>query len=245
MIPAPGDPPRGHGVATARVLRGPGPGARRVERFDIRGIAEFGAAAGAATGLDGGAWDDPEALPLDPDALRAQVIDAAREEAERQALEAYEAGFQRGMAAGREAFEESLAECAAALRAAVEAVAAERAAFLDSVEPEVMALVRLAAERAIRDAWTGDAERLARSVREALAVIADRQRITVRLNPADLDALRAHEVRLLEEFPGVEELSLHADAAIAPGGCVAVSEQMQADVRLETILARMLEALDG
>jgi flagellar biosynthesis/type III secretory pathway protein FliH len=247
MIPPAGEPPHGHGVAMARVLHAAKATSRGVERFDIRGIAEF--EDGTPNALGGpqtdAAWDDAGGAPPDPEALRAQVLAEARDEAERKVQEAYEEGYRRGMEAGREAFEESIAQCAEALQNAAQAIAGERAAFLDSVEPEVMSLVRIAVERALRDAWTDDSGRLAQSVREALAVIVDRQRLTVRLHPDDLDALRAHEVTLLEEFPGVEELSLHADAAITPGGCVVESGLMQADVRLETILARMLEALDG
>jgi flagellar biosynthesis/type III secretory pathway protein FliH len=237
----------GRGLTKARILKQAQPGRSRVSPFDIRGIDEF-APKVIPTLLpeEEPAFDaEAEEEAIDPETLRAQVLAEARAEAERKVHEAYQEGLRRGMEAGQEAFEASLAQCVQALHEAAEAIAAHRLSFIDSVEPQVISLTRQLTERIARHAWAQNPERIQESVREALGQLADAQQLTVRLHPDDMAALREHQVQLLEEFPGVASLSLLADDTITPGGCVIASAQMQADARLETILARVLEALDG
>lgn len=236
----------GRGLVKARILKHTQIGRNRVSPFDIRGIDEF--APKVLTSLmpaDEPEYDaEAEEEVIDPETLRAQVLAEARAEAERKVHEAYQEGLRRGMEAGREAFDASLADCVAALREATEAIEAHRLAFIDAVEPQVIALTRQLAERVARQCWTQHPARIQESVREALAQLADAQQLTVRLHPDDVAALREHQVRLLEEYPGVH-LSLLGDESITRGGCVIASAVMQVDARLETILARVLEAMDA
>jgi flagellar assembly protein FliH len=120
---------------------------------------------------------------------------------------------------------------------------AARDAFLESLEPQVVELVTLIAERILRRECATDRDLILRTVRRALEVISDRQRLTVRLNPDDAAALRAHEIRLLEEFPGLQPLLIEPDAAITPGGCTVESATAHVDARLETLLAGVIDAL--
>lgn len=236
----------GRGLVKAKILKQAQPSRSRIERFDIRGVDEF-APKEIVTLLpdEPELVEEPEAEVVDPEVLRAQVLAEARAEAEAKVHEAYQEGLRRGTEAGLAAFEASLAQCTQALHEAAEAIAAHRMAFIDALEPQVVALTRLVAERVARHAWTNNPDRIHQSVREALAQLADAQQVAVRLHPEDLAALREHKVQLLDEFPGVEAMSLQADESITPGGCVIATAQMQADARLETILARVLEALDA
>lgn len=184
---------------------------------------------------------------LDPETLRASVIsDAlaeARREAEHKVNEAYEQGLARGIAAGEERFRESLAECEQALRGTAEAMRAAYQEFLDSLEPEVFELVRLVAERVLDRELRQDTQAIHATLRRALACIADRAHLTVRLHPDDLTAVREHKVTLLEEFEAVKHLDLAPDPDLSPGSCVVDSERMHVDARLETLLENVLNEL--
>ncbi|MDQ1258019.1 MAG: flagellar assembly protein FliH, partial [Candidatus Hydrogenedentes bacterium] len=112
-----------------------------------------------------------------------------------------------------------------------------------SLEPEVVKLVRQIAEALIHREVQTDPELIHRTVRKALSAILDRERLVVRVNPVDLEALRSNKVALLDEFDGVEVLDVEADPSIAPGGCVVDSELMHVDARIKTQLKRVLAAL--
>jgi flagellar biosynthesis/type III secretory pathway protein FliH len=190
---------------------------------------------------------DAGSLPVDPSAMREQVLadtlGAAREEAERKVREAYEEGRRRGFEEGRLEFEASVAQCARALETAAAEIRAAHARFMDSLEPEVFELAGLVAARILdREART-DPDHVHRVVRRAIGCIADQARLTVRVHPDDLAALKTHKVTLLEEFAGVEHLEVVADDNVSPGGCTVDSARMHVDSRLETLLANILDEL--
>ena len=186
---------------------------------------------------------EEEAQAIDPEAIRAAVMAEARAEAEAMVKEAYAKGYERGTQDGREAFEQSIAQSAAALDRAAAAIGTARGAFFESLEPQVVELATLIARRVLSREVRADPELIHRTVRHALEKIADRQRLRVVLNPQDMEAFRTHKLSLLEDFAGVEELEVEADGRVSPGGCEVESELMQVDARLETLLARVLDAL--
>lgn len=180
---------------------------------------------------------------FDPEEIRQAVLAEAKAEAEAKVKEAYAEGLRRGEEAGRAEFEATIAHAAEALEAAAEEMKAARDAFLESLEPQVVALSTLIAERVLHRELQSDPNLVQHSVRRALEVIADRQTLHVLVHPDDLEAMRAHQADLLESFPGIGELTLDADESVTPGGCVVESKEVQADMTLETLLASVLNAM--
>ena len=71
----------------------------------------------------------------------------------------------------------------------------------------------------------------------------DEERVVLRVNPQDLETLREHRIQLLEEFEGIKQLELQPDDTINPGGCVAVTEHLRIDGRLESQLEQIMNQL--
>jgi len=189
--------------------------------------------------------DEPEPEPVDPEALRAEVLAAAKAEAEQKVREAYEEGLKRGMAAGQAAFEESIAEVAEAVQSVAAQLEEIREGFLNALEPQVLDLAKAIAGRVLLHTVEETPALIQQSVRRALTELADHQQVTARLNPNDLEALREHKVTLLDEFPGIGSLHLEPDETITPGGCVVDSDLAQVDARWETLLTHVLDELDA
>lgn len=189
--------------------------------------------------------DEEDEAPVNLNDLREEVLAAARAEAEQKVQEAYQEGLARGMAAGQEKFEATLAHCAGALEVAAEALRETHEAFLNSLEPQVIALVKMAVSRVIEAESSLNPELLRNTVRRALEKLAGQIEVTLHLHPDDLEAIRQHEVTLLDHVPGVETLHLRASTGVEPGGCIAQSDSMEVDARLETLLAQALDALTG
>lgn len=184
-----------------------------------------------------------EPAPVDTEQLRQEVLAAARDEAAQKVQEAYQEGLSRGTEAGKEAFEATLAECAAALTSAGDQLEAAHRAFLENLEPQVIALVKDIAAKVIAvELQTNDAI-LARTVSRALSELVGEHAITLLLNPQDLEAMRDQEVKLLDSFPRITTLNLEADESIAPGSCIARTDTMDVDGRLDTLLAHVLDSL--
>jgi len=138
-----------------------------------------------------------------------------------------------------------VAGCAEAMHAAVAAMAAARQTFLDSLEPEVVELATLAARRVLTCELRMQEEVIQYTMRKALSVLADRQRLLIRLNPDDVDCVKRQEAMLFEEFAGIEQIEVEVDETIAPGGCEVRSETMEVNARLDVLLAEVLSGLGG
>lgn len=214
-----------------------------VTRFDRESLEEFPEEPVAPAGGDaegGGAVDE---TPLDPDAIREEILAAARVDAAQKVQEAYREGLEQGAQKGREQFEASLAQCTEALESASEAIQAAHERFVDSLEPQVVALVKSLVTRVIDTERRTNPEVLQQTVRRALEKLAGQYAVTLHLHPDDLAAIQAHEVALLDGVPGVESLQLVPSDGVQPGGCIARSESMEVDARLETLLGQVLDAL--
>ena len=185
-----------------------------------------------------------EEAPVDPEVLREQILAEARAEAERLVQEAYAEGKRRGEEAGAQAFRESVAEAAEALKGAAAAMESAREAFLESLAPEFGNLIRNITARVLDREVRTDPELIQRTARRALAALTDREQVKLRVNPADAAALREQQVTLLEEFDGVKHIEVLADETVGPGGCLAESELMASDARLDSLLETVLAALD-
>jgi len=82
---------------------------------------------------------------------------------------------------------------------------------LQSLEPQVAALAAAIAKRIVRREPSVDPERVRTTVREALGHFEKSERITKRLSTADLAAMEAQNIRLLDEFTAIENLEVVAD----------------------------------
>ena len=172
-----------------------------------------------------------------------ETIAALKAEAEEQVRAAYAEGLHRGEEAGRAQFLASVAHAAETLTTAAHAMQRARQQFLESLEPEVINMVRLVTERIVRREMRTDPELVGRTVRAALELMLDCERVTLLVNPDDLAALREQQVALLEEFEGVAHLEIRPDDSVEPGGCIADAPSMQVDGALKTQLQRVFDAM--
>jgi len=192
--------------------------------------------------VSGETADDEELAEPEPDP--AEILAEARLEAERKVQEAYAEGLHRGQQAGEEKFRASVGEAAESLGSVGEALSQGRAQFLEEMERAVVALAQAVSKRVLqRETRHADFELLRNTVRSAVNELLDRERVTVRLNPEDLQALKDQNVSLLDEFDGVPELDVSPDASVGRGGCVLETDSLHVDARLDTQLNKIFDAL--
>lgn len=176
---------------------------------------------------------------LDPAAILAQ----GREEAERKVREAYEEGLKRGTEAGKKKFDASVAQAEQLLNNASEALKTARTEFVNALEPQLVHLATAIASQILRREAELAPDLLQSTTRSALEHILDQERVTLHVNPIDLDVLRQQRVELLHEFDGISQLEILADESISPGGCIATSEKLHADAQIETQIEKILDRM--
>ncbi len=173
----------------------------------------------------------------------ASILAEARAEAEEKVREAFAEGLERGRKAGLKKFEDSVGEAEQVLKTAGEELKSARQAYLDDMEPRLAQLASAIAAKILgREAEIGE-DLVRNCARTALESIVDLERVTLKVNPGDLDAIREHKVKLLDEFDGLGQLEIVADESIEPGGCIAVSDRLHVDAQWETQIQQILEKL--
>jgi flagellar assembly protein FliH len=152
-----------------------------------------------------------------------------------------EAAYDEGFAAGVAHAQEQLSGPASALAAAVAQLQAIRADAADSIEADAVDLGLRIAEQALAAAMAVDRERVVDVVRGALRATVERERVTIQLNPADLELVRG-ALAELASIGGIEHLDVQEERRVTRGGAIVRTAVGEIDAQVETKLDRLRAA---
>lgn len=170
-----------------------------------------------------------------PSDLIAQAVAEAEAIREQARVDGEAAGYAAGL-------ERARAESAAALAAladAARAIDGTRGELAETLTAQAGELALLTAEQMLAGAIAVEPERITDVVRGALRRLADRHRVTVLVNPDDLELLARSVPTLQAELGGIEHLDVQADRRVARGGAVAQTVYGEIDA---TIAAQLQSA---
>ena len=178
------------------------------------------------------------------DRTPAEVMAHAMADAEAIREQARAEGHAAGYAEGFERARGEAAPLLAALAEASGAVTATRDELAEILTTQAAELALLTAEQMIAGAIAAQPERIVDVVRGALRRIADRHRVTVLVNPQELEVLSQSVPALQAELGGIEHLDVQADRRVARGGAIAqtVHGEIDASVSAQLQTARELVA---
>jgi flagellar assembly protein FliH len=168
--------------------------------------------------------------PLPPPPPPSEDPEAARAE-----------GYQAGLDAAR-------AELEPALRGLVEALAAaarERTQNADLLEREAVELALLLAEKIVCGAIAVAPERVLDVVQGTLRRVVERERVTVLVNPDDLELVRGAAERLTSALGGIERLEIQGERRVPRGGAVLRTAAGEVDGRIASQLERAREIVEA
>jgi flagellar assembly protein FliH len=171
----------------------------------------------------------------------ARVLAQANRDAERIRELAHAEGFQEGRAAGHEQGMAEISSGAAALGGAVEGIEALRAEVVESIEADAIELALRLAGKILAGALQARPELVVEVVQGALRRIGDRRRITVLVNPADLEVVKAALGELTAQGSGVESCEVQSDERVAVGSAIVRTVEGEVDASVHTQLERARE----
>ena len=183
----------------------------------------------APAGLDALGGAEPEAPTID---LQAEA-EAAR-------AAGHEAGFQAGLAEAQA----HMAAGIAALQAGADAVGTERERVAAAVEVAAVDLALRIAEQAVGAQIAARPETVVEVVRGALRRLVERERVSILVNPEDLELVRQASETLASELGGMESCDVQAERRVARGGAIVRTVEGEVDATLPTKLARAREAVE-
>ncbi len=176
---------------------------------------------------------------------REHILADAAAEAERIRELARAEGHAEGLAQGRE---DGLAEArsaALALQHALTEAVQLRELLTEETERDAVALALALAAKILAGALEVQPERVLDTVRGALRRVAERRRITVLVDPADLLLVSAAIAELGAQVGGVEHCDVQADRRIGRGGAIVRTLESEVDATVETQLERAREVVQA
>jgi flagellar assembly protein FliH len=180
----------------------------------------------------------PPATHAEADAVMAAL---ARAESDADTLRAQ--AREQGLLEGREEALAALAPGVEALSQAVEAVRADQYARAERLERHAVDLALFLAEKVIGSALAVDPERVVEAVRGALRGLVERERVTVLVNPADLELVRAAIGGVVAAMGGIEHCDVQAERRVGRGGAVVRTPDGDVDASLDAKLERAREVV--
>ncbi len=171
----------------------------------------------------------------------ADLLSAAWEEAERIRAQARLTGEAEGRAEGLAAASAQVEPALAALAEAVNAYEQQQTRLVAALELEASQLALRIAEQIIAGALEIRPERIVDIARGALRRAAERQRVTLVVNPSDLEIMSGALERLRTELGGIEHLDVQADRRIDLGGAILRTQSGEIDTTISTQLQRARE----
>ena len=150
-----------------------------------------------------------------------------------------------GLAAGREQALAELAPAGAALEQGARALRDEGAALAGRLEAQAVELAFSLAERIAGAAVAADPELVVDAVRGALRGLVERERVTVLVNPDDLELVRGAMGDLVAALGGIEHCEVQAERRVVRGGAVVRTPDGDVDARVETKLERAREVVEA
>lgn len=110
---------------------------------------------------------------------------------------------------------------------------------------ELVDLATAIAGKIVRREIAKDNEYVVKLVRRSLRRVGGAHDVTVRLNPADLDAVKAARTDLVGEAGAGQRVRFEADRRVEKGGCLVETPDFVVDGQARTQLDRAREALGG
>lgn len=169
--------------------------------------------------------------------------DAAEEERNR----VFEEGRMQGYSSCKTEMEAEVREKVERFTSMVDDLVVQKKRLLTDSEEAVVKLSCDIARRIVARIADMDEAVILDIVRNALGHLADRQKVTIRVNPADAEALRAHADEWAEASGAGSTVEIADDARIKRGGCLIEGEsgsvEAQLDRQVDMIEKALMEAV--
>jgi flagellar assembly protein FliH len=178
---------------------------------------------------------DAEAVLTDAHDRAVALVEDAAARADTIAQDARRRGHDEGFAAGREAADAEMNDMLVTMRGLLEMARVERHKLIEEAEPELVRLALGIAERVLHQQVALDRSVVVEMAKTAIARLIERDSVTVRVNPADLERMREHRDDLMA-IGDIRNLRLLEDKRVDRGGVVVETDAGTIDARIGTQL---------
>ena len=159
---------------------------------------------------------------------------------------AYKAGYDAGVVSSRNAARDEIDAHLRSFASMVDDLASQRKRLVTESEVAVIRLTCEIARKIVGKVAELREETVVGIVKDALNHLADKQKLTIRINPMDLDVLKRHQGEWLAAAGTSGAVEIAEDQRIKRGGCLIEGEsgsvEAQVDRQIEVVEKALVEA---
>lgn len=189
------------------------------------------------------AFEQLEPSPPPPRDAGARLLARATADAREIRERAQAEGFQAGRQAGLEQGVAEIAEAAAVFTAAARGLRELRDELSADLEQGAIELALMLSGKILAGALEGRPELVVDVVQGALRRIADRRRISVLVNPGDLERVREALATITSQGSGIELCEVISEERVPLGGAIVRTSAGEIDASVHTQLERAREVM--
>jgi len=156
-------------------------------------------------------------------------------------------GREEGYAAAREeavqTFAEKQAQLVETLAAALATFDEDRKRYLAQAQTDLVDLMLAVARRVVKRVGLIDRQVAIENLQEAIEQVGMRDDLRIKVSPDDRESIEIFAEQLAAAEPNWKHVSIVADGAIDPGGCVVKLSQGEVDATLDTQLDQLASLL--
>ncbi|MFW5901413.1 MAG: FliH/SctL family protein [Thermodesulfobacteriota bacterium] len=173
-----------------------------------------------------------EAPAVDVEAIKEEAHGRGREE-----------GYAQGRKDGRSEVEKELHTATQALADGLEQISRLRESLLNRSKEDMIRLVMAVSRQVIQAEIEEKSDFVVKTVSRAIEAAVESDEYYIKVNPADLEQVRANEPLFLASMKGLENIHFIADESISRGGCRAESREGDVDATIESQMEKIEEHL--
>lgn len=151
----------------------------------------------------------------------------------------WEDGYERGTHKAGEEYSGRLEEA----NDIVQNAFAERQEIIAGSEDEIIHLAMAVARKVISNELVANPESIVEIVKRAIQKVTDREEVSVRVNPENLDTTISAQDEISQSVKGIRKFKVLADPSVTLGGCVVETPNGNVDARIERQLEEIEQAL--
>lgn len=173
----------------------------------------------------------------------ALAVTEGREQAKQIHQKAQQQGWQDGYDQGVRQAEEEYTGRLEEANSIVQKAFRERQEIISGSEDEIVQLAMAVARKVISNELVVNPDSILEIVKKAILKVTDREEVTVRVNPENLDTTINSQDEISQSVKGIRKFKVLSDISVAPGGCVVETPNGNVDARIERQLDEIEQAL--
>jgi flagellar biosynthesis/type III secretory pathway protein FliH len=186
-----------------------------------------------ASALVESASEQAQVLVTDAGAHAKVLVQEAVAQSSAVTQAAHNDGFEAGREAGRAAADQDMNEMLVTMRGLIDMARVERHKIVEAAEPEIVKLAMGIAERILHKQISVDRDVVVEMAKSAIGRLLEREVVTVRVNPADLERMKEHRDDMLA-VGDVKHMRIIEDQRVDRGGVIVETESGAVDAKIAT-----------